>query len=59
MLMNLLRCIYGPELYRVLKNSGQRRSGRNYEMNNLEYYSNSFIYFVIPFFKVKLGPSLI
>lgn len=41
MLVSLIKCAFGPELYRVYRQNEQ--AGRNYVMNNFEYIGNTFI----------------
>lgn len=41
MLVSLIKCAFGPELYRIYRQNEQ--VGRNYVMNNFEYIGNTFI----------------
>lgn len=44
MLGSLIKSVLGPELYRIYKQYGKQDiPGKNYQMNNLEYLSSSFI----------------
>ncbi len=41
MVINLVKSILGPELYRIYKHDGL--PGKTYQMNNTEQLSNTFI----------------